>query len=1553
MVKQKMNKTRHCHSGKRFLSLFMALAMVLTTLVMPGNFWGGGKVYAATGIKLYFELPSGDAVTAWGVNAWGDGVTVTGDDTNKIQPGGWSSSHPALLTDGSKSGWGYVTVSGTIAGMQFVNSDGAAYGNCWNATIASGGYQEAYFSSSDQKWYTSAEKATEIKAPEVQNIFVLAGAAGLAGSSWNQLDMNNALKDAGSNKYSITYKGVLAGSYEYKILQDPENKGWDLPWGPNGDNRKVEVAAPSDVTFEIDLTDSNKDVKVTQKLVQMLVIENDDIVKGKAVKLNTSAKYYDGSSASASTATVSYALKGTPSGVTLSGDTITVAAGSELTEVTVTASYNGFSQDITIPVVDKQYKVTINMYSQDLVMQPGVSDVYIFENGGDRNTVVTLDKTVTDDVNGVTWVSGTATLPYNSLGIIARDKAGTWDGGQDSNKYYVIDKDNEEITLWYEYGKTPVTEKPVITRTAQRYLCLDYENPQLAAGITPQFYSWTTGYAAERVDFTPAGTGKWKINVPVKATCTKVDFVLVLDASGDDWVKDGGDHSVTFPLDQTVVSARLKTGEEPELSAPYNTGYELQPDENQILFCYRDDQALIGNTLPDLKVSVDVNGTEYPMTYNADNKRFEYAHKGLANGRTYYRYKLESGYVLDSYNSNQEKKDGTDYSYVDYYKLNASVSAEVMYPSFNYNENNVVKFTVNQSGQNEPKFKVKSASIDVSSLGGNSALAIEPELQAVTISATVDTPAGSKTLPIIVTDQYDNKYKTSVAVDVTARTKAGNDDFDWDEAVIYFMVTDRFFDGNPANNTANGVQTYGTNEGLYHGGDFAGITQKLDYLDELGINTIWITPVVENIPGVTVTGTGSGDVPYNAAYHGYWASDFTKLNPTLGTGEEFKNLIQEAHSRGIRIMVDIVVNHAGYDTEATFGDMLRKGDQIVSGDDKKDSLSGLPDFYTENSDVRAKLVEWQTQWIKDYDIDYYRVDTVKHVESTTWAALKNSLTGVNKDFKMIGEYAGGGYAGNGGTLGTGQMDSDLDFDFNDQASGFVKGNITSVENFMSARNAALNNTYLTGQFLGSHDEDGFKQKLISQGMPENEATAASLVAASLQITAKGQPVIYYGEETGLTGLNNYPYQTNRYDFDWSLTNDNNATYRHYKKLLAIRNDNTDVFARGDRKTVAASDADGYDVISRSYRGTTLYVGMNIKAEAKTVTIPVSEGSGAIMTDLYSGKEYTVKGGEISVTIPAAADGGTVILKRTGGFTNTPSGGSISSGGSGSSSGEPGDGNKPSDGTPAEKPGQSTTETKKDEITNSAGNKVNITTTTDKDAIGNVTGSKVVSVIAAAAKDTSVTVTVTKDASGKVTSATAAVATAGKKGKTNITGTIAGKVVSQIIEAAGTKEVDISVTVKAGKSSYTVSTAAGNLKANAKLKVMAVKKKTGAYVLVNAKTYKVSAAGSVSVALPAGKNYALVTEKEAAKVEKEILKTVKLEKSSVTVKKGKTSKTKLNSKLDMDNVSKVTYKSSKKSVATVNSKGKVTAKKAGTATITIKVTLKNGKTKNVKLKVKVK
>lgn len=581
-------------------------------------------------------------------------------------------------------------------------------------------------------------------------------------------------------------------------------------------------------------------------------------------------------------------------------------------------------------------------------------------------------------------------------------------------------------------------------------------------------------------------------------------------------------------------------------------------------------------------------------------------------------------------------------------KLN-SVDAVLSEESVDYTQNSVLSLVFN--GNKDSKVLIKSASVDASALGISDNLIIDPQLCEVTISVRDTIDAGTYTLPVTVESVSGEKMTTQASVTVKDKADSQND-FDWDEAVIYFMVTDRFFDGDNSNNAANGAETSGDNPGLYHGGDFKGVTEKLDALKELGVNTIWITPIVENVKGVTVNGTGSDKVPFYAAYHGYWASDFTKINPALGTEEEFQTLITAAHNKGMKVMVDVVVNHAGYgmENETIFEGMLRDAKDVVESDHELGGYqAGLPDFLTELPEVRNQIIEWQVNWAKK-GVDYFRVDTVQHVDSTTWMAFKNALTKANPNFKMIGEYFGAGYnSNNGGRLGSGQMDSLLDFNFNEWATNFVSGDIASVETELVNRNKTLNNTYLTGQFLSSHDENGFIQNLLNNKWSEEDAKAASYVAATLQITAKGQPVIYYGEEIGLTGNNDYPYQTNRYDYDWNKLADQKAQsdsiYNHYKKMLSIRNNYSEVFAKGDRKAVASSNPEKYDVVSRSYNNTTLYVGMNIDTNnEKTVTISVNNKGITGYRDLYSDTEYTVaEDGTITITIPAAKNGGTVVL----------------------------------------------------------------------------------------------------------------------------------------------------------------------------------------------------------------------------------------------------------------------------------------------------------------------
>ena len=778
-------------------------------------------------------------------------------------------------------------------------------------------------------------------------------------------------------------------------------------------------------------------------------------------------------------------------------------------------------------------------------------------------------------------------------------------------------------------------------------------------------YTWNSGFGSDvSVAFADIN-GKMVAKIPVKDSKAdlKLSFCMRHSTAADEWEsKDGGDHYVTIPADQSVVKAVFTQGEGITEVLPYNAGYEMDGANDTIHFYYRNDTLAAENNLASLdgKVSVVVNGQTCPMTYDAANDRFGYDLTGVSTGDYYYYYVVDGTGELDAFNSEKADYSGKECSVCHFKKANMSVAASLSQYAMDYNDNNVlsVKLTA-KDGEGLETSEIAAITADLSELGLNREFAIDPTLMEGTISCLNTVAAGEKTIPVTVKDIYGNVYTTATNVTVTERKKSAGD-FDWDEAVIYFAVTDRFFDGDASNNDAYGVGDYNTGEkggSSYHGGDFAGLNQKLDYLKDLGVNTIWITPIVENI---TEDQHDNKTDTATYGYHGYWASDFTKLNKHLGTEQQFKALLDAAHSKGMKIMVDVVLNHAGYGTEKYFNSiltdadgnsisMIRDSNNTISGDDKYDSLSDLPDFVTENKAVTDQLVTWQTEWMSKYSIDYYRVDTVKHVETTTWAAFKNSLTKVNPDFKMIGEYSGAGYANNAGELGTGTMDALLDFDFNDFAQNFVTGNISSVENSLQKRNNAINNTSVMGSFLSSHDEDTLQYKLVNESkISEEEAYNLMKVAATLQITAKGQPVLYYGEEIGQGGANNWPLQTNRRDFDWTELEkqkaDSNSIYNHYKTMLAIRNAYTDVFARGNRSTVAVSDADGYEVISRSYGNNTLYVGMNVKEAEKEVVIPVAESAGTVLKNLYDGKTYTVSADRnVSVTIPAAKDGGTIVL----------------------------------------------------------------------------------------------------------------------------------------------------------------------------------------------------------------------------------------------------------------------------------------------------------------------
>ena len=264
--------------------------------------------------------------------------------------------------------------------------------------------------------------------------------------------------------------------------------------------------------------------------------------------------------------------------------------------------------------------------------------------------------------------------------------------------------------------------------------------------------------------------------------------------------------------------------------------------------------------------------------------------------------------------------------------------------------------------------------------------------------------------------------------------------FVWEGANVYFLLTDRFNNGDPSNDI-NFDRTEETGKLRdFEGGDIKGITQKIKegYFTNLGINAIWMTPVVEQIHGATDEGTG-----LSYGFHGYWASDWTNLDPNFGTKEDLHELIEEAHKRGIRILLDAVINHTGPVTkkdpvwpsewvrtepqcnyksfETTTTCTLVKNLPDIRTDSNEDldlpphlvkkwkkegrydqELAELDAFFERTSypkSPRFYIIKWLTDYITEFGIDGYRVDTVKHTEAYVWQEFKKECDYAFAEYK--------------------------------------------------------------------------------------------------------------------------------------------------------------------------------------------------------------------------------------------------------------------------------------------------------------------------------------------------------------------------------------------------------------------------------------------------------------------------------------------------------------------------------------------------------------------------
>ena len=451
---------------------------------------------------------------------------------------------------------------------------------------------------------------------------------------------------------------------------------------------------------------------------------------------------------------------------------------------------------------------------------------------------------------------------------------------------------------------------------------------------------------------------------------------------------------------------------------------------------------------------------------------------------------------------------------------------------------------------------------------------------------------------------------------------------DWSEAVLYFAITDRFADGDLTNDAGVDHSAKGT----FHGGDLKGLREHLDEIAGLGATAVWITPVVKNIDGF-VTGAGFPDW----AYHGYWADDFTKLDPRFGSEAELKALVDECHRRGMKVLLDVVYNHAGYESrylkDPTTKDWLRSEERGTCGqDDLTICVAGLPDFKTELPEVAEFLLQAQLGWAKRSGVDGFRLDTVKHVSHEFWQEhRRRSREQLGRGFFLLGEVWGGDAQVLDPWFSTDELDAGFDFGFQGSALGFVQGRGRAVafDRYLKSREK-VRPGHLLAHFLSSHDVPGALYQLAGD-------KALFRLAAVLEFTSIGIPVIYYGEEVARPGGD---WPENRSDMPWGERHilpgerkaRDEALRADYKRLIAIRRAHPALYRGVHEKLVAEGDLlvfAQHDPRS----GETVVVALNRGETQLVARFPLPEGWGAgPIRDEWNGAVVPLTDGAVESTL---------------------------------------------------------------------------------------------------------------------------------------------------------------------------------------------------------------------------------------------------------------------------------------------------------------------------------
>ncbi|WP_370412232.1 pullulanase-type alpha-1,6-glucosidase [Streptomyces fradiae] len=540
---------------------------------------------------------------------------------------------------------------------------------------------------------------------------------------------------------------------------------------------------------------------------------------------------------------------------------------------------------------------------------------------------------------------------------------------------------------------------------------------------------------------------------------------------------------------------------------------------------------------------------------------------------------------------------------------------------------------------------------------------------------------------------------------------------------FYFVLPDRFANGDPANDrggltgsrTATGFDP--TDKGFYQGGDLKGLTERLDYIKGLGTTAIWMAPIFKNRP---VQGEGKDA---SAGYHGYWITDFTQVDPHFGTNDDLKKLIDAAHAKGMKVFFDVITNHTAdtvdyaekkygyrpkgaypyldktgrpFDDRTTMPDARKvdadsfpytpvqkaeagagtkvpawlndptmyhnRGDSTWAGESAEyGDFVGLDDLWTERPEVVEGMKRIYEKWVRDFRIDGFRIDTVKHVDLDFWTQWATALDAYAKkqgreDFFMFGEVYSADTSVTSPYVTRGRLDATLDFPFQDAARAFASQGAGAdrlakvfADDYKYGSDKA--NAYEQVTFLGNHDMGriGTFLKQDHRDASDAELVQRARLANELMFLSRGNPVVYYGDEQGFTGPGGdkdarqtlFASQTADYlDDDQLGTDRTHATdaydtghpiYRSIAELSKLTKANPAL--RDGVQQERYAEGSVYAFSRTDAKAKTEYlVATNSATEPKTVTVPVDS---ADFRTLYGGQgAVAAKDGKVTVTVPA-------------------------------------------------------------------------------------------------------------------------------------------------------------------------------------------------------------------------------------------------------------------------------------------------------------------------------